>query len=417
MKIKVLLIVLLIVGLVLVNMGLVQAEKTTITVSVYPDLDSVIKAMLPTFNALNPDIEVVLDVAGFDDHHLRLLTQLAAGKGVPDVASVAENYMSRFTVKGALVDLSQPPYNAKTYENLFVPYAWSQSNTADGRLIALPADIAPATMFWRRDIFADRGVSIDSIKTWDDYIEAGKKLTYDADGDDKVDHWLLANANSLAMILWGGFSGFFDEQGNCMVDCERFVKAFTIAKKIRDGGIDAKVPYWTNEWFEVIGKGAVATEITGAWMLGHLEKWVAPDTAGKWGAAQLPGGIFTHWGGTWYVIPQASEHKEEAWELIKFLTTNYATQLRAFEVTSAFPALQEVWENPIFEETVPFLNGQKARLLWKEAVLHSVGIPSTTNDVIAFEIVNDVLSQVLDEGRPINEALSEAKRIIEQRTR
>jgi hypothetical protein len=53
MKIKVLLIALLIVGLVLVNVGLVQAGKTTITVSVYPDLDSVIKAILPAFNVLN----------------------------------------------------------------------------------------------------------------------------------------------------------------------------------------------------------------------------------------------------------------------------------------------------------------------------------------------------------------------------
>lgn len=417
MKIKVLLIVLLIVGLVLVNIGLVQAEKTTITVSVYPDLDSVIKAILPAFNTLNPDIEVVLDVAGYGDHHTKLLTQLAAGKGVPDVTALEIGYISQFAAKGGLVNIGQSPYNAKIYENLFVPYAWFQSNTADGRLIALPADIAPATMFWRRDVFADRGVSIDSIKTWDDYIEAGKKFTYDADGDGKVDHWLLANVADLAMILWGGHTYFFDEEGNCLVDCERFVKAFTIAKKIRDAGMDAQIGAWTNEWYEAFKQGTVATEINGVWMLGHFKNWIAPDTAGKWGAAQLPEGIFTHRGGTWYAIPQASEHKEEAWKLIKFLTTNYATQLRAFEVTGAFPTVQDVWKDSIFEEPVTFLNGQKARLLWKEVVSHIVGVPTNTNDALAFEIVNDALSQVLNEGRPINEALSEAKRLIEQRTR
>ncbi|MBU4227089.1 sugar ABC transporter substrate-binding protein [bacterium] len=408
MKMKVLLIALLIVGLVLVNVGLVHAGKTTIMVSVYPDLDSVIKAILPAFNALNPDIEVVLDVAGYGDHHTKLLTQLAAGKGVPDVTALEIGYISQFAAKGGLVDISQSPYNAKMYENLFVPYAWFQSNTADGRLIALPADIAPATMFWRRDVFADRGVSIDNIKTWDDYIEAGKKFTYDADGDGKVDHWLLANVADFAMILWGGHTHFFDEQGNCLVDNERFVKAFAIAKKIRDAGMDAQIGAWTNEWYEAFKQGTVATEINGVWMLGHFKNWIAPDTAGKWGAAQLPEGIFTHRGGTWYAIPQASEHKEEAWKLIKFLTTNYATQLRAFEVTGAFPTVQDVWKDPIFEEPVTFLNGQKARLLWKEVVSHIIGVPTN---------VNDALSQVLNEGYPINEALSEAKRLIEQRTR
>ena len=417
MKIKVLLIALLIVGLVLVNVGLVQAGKTTITVSVYPDLDSVIKAILPAFNVLNPDIEVVLDVAGYGDHHTKLLTQLAAGKGVPDVTALEIGYISQFAAKGGLVDIGQSPYNAKMYENLFVPYAWFQSNTADGRLVALPADIAPATMFWRRDVFADRGVSIDNIKTWDDYIEAGKKFTYDADGDGKVDHWLLANVADLAMILWGGHTYFFDEEGNCLVDCERFVKAFTIAKKIRDAGMDAQIGAWTNEWYEAFKQGTVATEINGVWMLGHFKNWIAPDTAGKWGAAQLPEEIFTHRGGTWYAIPQASEHKEEAWKLIKFLTTNYATQLRAFEVTGAFPTVQDVWKDPIFEEPVTFLNGQKARLLWKEVVSHIVGVPTNVNDALAFEIVNDALSQVLNEGCSINEALSEAKRLIEQRTR
>ncbi|PKP59354.1 ABC transporter substrate-binding protein [Candidatus Atribacteria bacterium HGW-Atribacteria-1] len=416
MKIKVLLITLLIIGLILVNGVFAQEQKTTITVSVYPDLDSVIKAVLPAFNALYPDIEVKLDVAGYGDHHTKLLTQLAAGKGVPDVTAVEIGYISQFAAKGGLVDLSQSPYNAKVYGNLYVPYAWSQSNTIDGRLTALPADIAPATMFWRRDVFAERGVSIDNIKTWDDYIEVGKKFTYDADSDGKIDHWLLANAAELAMILWGGHTHFFDEQGNCLVDNDRFVKAFTIAKKIRDAGMDAQIGSWTPEWYEAFKQGTVATEINGVWMLGHFKNWIAPDTAGKWGAAQLPEGIYTHRGGTWYAIPQVSEHKEEAWKLVKFLTTNFVIQLRAFEVTGAFPAVYGVWEDPIFEEPIPFLDVQKARLIWKEAVSHIVGVPTNVNDALAYEIVNDALSQVLNEGLAIDKALTEAKRLIEQCT-
>ena len=404
----------LVLGIVL---GTLAQGKVTITVAVYPDLDSVIKAILPAFNALYPDIAVKLEVAGYGDHHTKLLTALAAGKGVPDVAAVEIGYIAKFASEGGLVDLSQPPYNGEAYRDLFVPYAWQQAHTTDGRLIGMPADIAPATMFWRRDVFAERGVSIDEIKTWEDYIEAGKKLTYDADGDGEIDHWLVDDAATVAMILWGGHTRFFDQEGNCIVDSPRFVHAFEVAKAIREAGLDARIPAWTNEWYEAFRRGTVATAINGAWLMGHLKNWIAPETAGLWGAAQLPGGTYTQRGGTWYVIPQASEHKDAAWKLVKFLTTNPDIQLRAFEITNAFPAVQAVWEDPIFEEPVSFLGGQPARLLWKEAVQRIVGVPTNPNDAIAMEIVSDALTQVLEEGRPIEEALAEAKQLIERRTR
>jgi len=420
MKPRILVVALLAVGLIC-GVGVFaqtqdQQQKTTITVAVYPDLDSVVKAVLPAFNALYPNIEVKLDVNGYGDHHTKLLTELAAGKGVPDVAAIEIGYIAKFAAQGGLVDLSKPPYNGEAYKDLYVPYAWKQAHTQDGRLIGMPLDIAPATMFWRRDVFAAHGVSINDIKTWEDYINVGKKLTYDADGDGKIDHWLVDNAGDVAMVLWGGHTHFFDADGNCIVTNDRFVKAFTIAKKIRDAGLDANVGAWTNEWYNLFKQGTIATAINGAWLMGHLKNWMAPKTAGKWGAAQLPEGMYTQRGGSWYTIPQASTHKDAAWKFVKFMTTNPVVQLRAFDVTNAFPAVKAVWDDPVFAEPIPFLNGQKARLLWKEAISHITGVPTNPNDALAFEIVSDELSQVLNEGKSIKDALAEAKQMIERRT-
>ena len=419
MKFRVLLIALLAIGLISGGLTFAQAQnqqqKTTITVAVFPDLDSVVKAILPAFNALYPNIEVKLEVNGYGDHHTKLLTELAAGKGVPDLTAVEIGYISKFAATGGLVDLSKPPYNAEAFKDLYVDYAWEQAHTQDGRLIALPVDIAPGTLYWRRDIFAARGVNINDIKTWDDYVAAGAKLTYDADGDGKIDHWLVSNAASVAQGLWGGPTGYFDKDGNCIVTSDKFVKAFTIAKEIREHGYDAQIGAWTNEWYEAFRKGTVATEVSGAWLLGHFKNWMCPKTAGKWGAAQLPGNTWQSWGGSFYAIPQASQHKAAAWELLKFLTTNPTIQLRAFKVTGAFPAVKAVWQDPIFEQPIPFLNGQKARLLWREAVAHIKGLPTNPNDAMATEIVGDELSQVLEQGKPIKDALAEAKQLIERR--
>ncbi len=419
MKHRILVIACLVVALI--SSGLIfaqaqdQQQKTTITVAVFPDLDSVIKAILPAFNALYPDIQVKLEVNGYSDHHTKLLTELAAGKGVPDLTAVEIGYISKFAASGGLVDLSKPPYNAEAFKDLYVNYAWQQAHTQDGRLIALPVDIAPGTLFWRRDIFAARGVNINDIKTWDDYIAAGKKLTYDANGDGKIDHWLVPNAGTIAQGLWGGPTGFFDAQGKCIVTSQKFVNAFTIAKKIRDAGYDAQIAPWSNEWYEAFRKGTVATEVSGAWLLGHFKNWMCPKTAGKWGVAQLPGNTWQSWGGSFYAIPQASQHKAAAWELLKFLTTNPTIQLMAFKVTGAFPAVKSVWEDPIFEQPVPFLGGQKARLIWREAVMHITGTPTNVNDAMAAEIVNDELNQVLTQNKPIKDALAEAQKMIERR--
>ena len=60
----------------------------------------------------------------------------------------------------------------------------------------------------------------------------------------------------------------------------------------------------------------------GAWLPGHLNNWLAPEPKGKWRSAQLPGGSFGSWGGSFYGIPKKAQNKAAAWDFIKFLSTN-----------------------------------------------------------------------------------------------
>jgi multiple sugar transport system substrate-binding protein len=71
----------------------------------------------------------------------------------------------------------------------------------------------------------------------------------------------------------------------------------------------------------------VATQLSGAWLLGHLQNWMAPDTKGKWGASNLPNGIFGSWGGSFLAIPKQAKNKKDAWEFIKYLTSTSEAQI------------------------------------------------------------------------------------------
>mgnify|MGYP001262202332 CR=1 FL=1 len=397
--------------------------QTQISIGLFPDLDSHVNAVLEQFQAENPDIKVEVRVLQHGDHHTALVTNLATGSGAADVVAIDVGFIARFVADGGLVDLNAAPYNASQYQDLFAEYAWLQSSTTDGRLIAMPTDLGPGVMFYRRDRFEQVGANIDDvIADWNSYVEFGRQVTRDTDGDGKVDVFLIADASDVARAIMrsniaAGDGVFFDAAGNALVESDRFKEAFRIAKEIRDAGLDARIGSWTNEWYEAFKRGTVATQLSGAWLLGHLQNWMAPETAGMWGASDLPNGIYGSWGGSFYGIPEQSQNKEAAWKLVQFLTTRPDIQLAAFERIGAFPAVTSTYGDALFDEEIPFLAGQKARQLFARVAQNIEGRATNPGDQIAEEIVNSALSQVLDEGRSIDEALAEAQRLISRRAR
>ncbi len=391
--------------------------KEKIIVQVYPDLDSHLKKALPLFYEENPDIEVEIVAKKHDDHHNGLVTHLAAGSGAGDVVAVDVGFVGELMAGDGFEDVSKAPYGGEGLKGKFAPYAWAQAHHFDGSLCALPTDLGPGVIYYRRDILKDAGWTIEeATKDWDAFIEYGKELK-------KKGIHLMGNAADVAELIihtevGPGEGRYFDKDGKCLVDTERFKKAFAIAKRIRDLGLDARIKAWTNEWYEGFRNGTFATQMSGAWLLGHLKNWMAPKTAGKWGASNLPGGVYGSWGGSFYAIPVQSEHKEAAWKFIKFLTTRPDIQIAGFENTAAFPALVEVYGDACFAKPIPFLDGQKAGLLFAEAAENIKPVLPGKGDLVARRmIIDSAVHDVLNENRDIDESLAEAKRLIERRVR
>lgn len=397
--------------------------QTNISIALYPDLDSHLNAVLEQFHAENPDIIVEVRILEHGDHHTALVTNLATGSGAADVVAIDVGFIARFVADGGLVDLNSEPYNAGQYQDIFAEYAWLQASTTDGRLVAMPTDLGPGVMYYRRDRFEQVDANVeDVIADWDSFLEFGRAVTRDTDGDGQIDVYLIADAGDVARAMFRaniapGDGVFFGADGTPLVTSERFVEAFRVAKAIRDDGLDARIGAWSNEWYEAFKRGTVAVQLSGAWLLGHLQNWMAPETAGLWGASNLPNGIYGSWGGSFYGIPEQSANKDAAWRLIEFLTTNPDIQLAAFDRIGAFPAVTSTYGAPLFDEELAFLDGQQARLLFSEVANNIEGRATHPGDNVAEEIVNSALSQVLDEGRDIEEALAEAQQLIARRTR
>ncbi|PNI00983.1 ABC transporter substrate-binding protein [Vibrio diazotrophicus] len=381
----------------------------------FPDFDSSLKVLLPDFEK-ETGIKVDYLMNNHGDHHTKLTTNLATGSGAGDVIVVDVEKIGPFVASGGLVNLSEK-YGADKYADRFAPYAWAQGKGADGDVYGMPVDLGPGVMYYRTDIFKDAGIDLnEAIKDWDSYIAAGEKLK-------AKNIQLIASASDVAQAIIfttvpEGEGLYFDKEGNPVVTSERFVHAFEVAKKIRDKGLDGKILAWSNEWYEGFRNGTFATQLSGAWLLGHLNNWIAPGTAGKWGVSNLPDGIYGSWGGSFLSIPTQSTKQDEAWKLIEYMTTRRDVQLKHFETIAAFPANVTTYDDALFSEEMPFLGGQKARLLFAEVAKNIKPVAPAKGDHVARSIVlENALMEVLDEGKDIKTALEEAERLIKRRTR
>lgn len=394
-----------------------DSAAAPLTVAAFPLVDVIVKDVLKGWNQRHPEIRTEVISRQYDDHHTAMTTALSTSGHLPDVIALETSYLGRFSLGSGLDDLSAPAFGAERFKDRFVPFAIETARNREGRLVAMPTDIGPGSLFYRVDLLAQAGLKeADLTRSWEDYVEAGAQLKA------RTGAYLIGDVRLLKDIIVRagtppGEGQFFDHQGRAQVTSPRFVRAFELARRVRQQGLDARVEVWFNDWAEMLKRGRLATEMSGCWMAGQMANWVAPQTAGKWRVAQLPENAYCSYGGTYYAIPRRSapERKQLAWQLIQELTLDRQRQLDAFRTQDAFPALLAAQEDPFFEQPVSFLGGQHARVLWREAARRIPVVKMHKQQKFADEVINAELDNVLEYGKPIPKALEDAQALLVHR--
>ncbi len=389
-----------------------------LTVAAFPNVDAIIKAAIQQWQQLHPNVYIEVVSRQYADHHTAMTTALSTSVYLPDVMALESSYLGRFAQGGGLEDLLREPYRIDQYRSRCVAYAYEQATNRRGAVVAMPTDIGPGTMLYRADLLAKAGLTASDLAgSWDAYVDVGVKIKA------ATGAYLVSNIRAIKDVVIRSGIGpgeglYFDQESRVLVTAPRFQRAFKLSQKVRRNKLDAKVNAWSNEWAEAFKRGKLFTELSGAWMAGQLSTWVAPDTKGLWRAAQLPESNFVSFGGTFYAIPRqaAAANKALAWDFIQLLTLNRERQFAAFKSQDAFPALLETHNDPFLEEPLPFLGGQRARLLWREAAHQITATQVHKQDSFAEEVINNELDNVLDNDKDIGRALADAHRLLERRS-
>lgn len=399
-----------------------HGEKAKIVVAVWPSLDKAYAELLPGFNKIYPNIEVVIKSQGYGDHHNWLKSTIAAGKGAPDVAAVEVGQMGSLAVGGGFENLLPEPFNGGRYRKDIVAYKWSQALISETNLSAIPVDQAPGCIYYRKDVFDECSLKIEDIKTMEDLFEAGKKVMWIMNKNRRKDHWFLSHAEHIyMMIAFTRPNPYFDRNGRPDVNSPVMRAAFQWTKKFRDAGLDAKVNEWSPEWYTLLKTGSVAYFPSGAWMTGQMADWIAPKEIGKFRVAREVSllndspPMAMSWGGSFLAIPKQSANKAAAWEFIKYVCLNKGSQLANYRSIQAFPTLLSAMEDREFQKPVYYLGGQYATKLWVEIAKSIPDVFLTEYDNLAATIVSAALKRYLDGGQSLDRVLGDAQKELEEK--
>ncbi len=321
-------------------------------------------AELPAFKEAHPDVTINIRQFQFDQMHDKLLAALASGRGAPDIADVEIARFSQF-LKGDRVPFVQlDDLIGAEIENVYKPAAtdpWSW----DGKIYGLGNELNAVVLTYRKDLLDAAGVTTP-FETWDQVIEAGKKIT--AGGETKTFALHdIAFGDWFQMSQHAGTS-LFDADGAYQGDNPLSVEAmqflYDLVYTHQIAGIapaDAQ-----NDWFGPAYWAAFQAEqftmLWGPpWHLGNLQNSV-PDQSGKWAVQKLPTGLgdskaTANFGGTGQMITEQSEKQEIAWDYLKAGNLTAEGNLNDFTLRTVYPAYIPTYERPELQEPSAYFGG------------------------------------------------------------
>ncbi|WP_413452843.1 sugar ABC transporter substrate-binding protein [Georgenia phoenicis] len=387
-----------------VDLDAVLEEGGSLTVWAWePTLEQVVE----DFTAEYPNVEIDLVNAGTgNDQYTALQNAMAAGSGVPDVAQVEYYALGQFSLAGDLADLSA--FGAGELDGTFTPGPWAAVSSGDG-IVGLPMDSGPMAMFYNADLFEEHGIEVPT--TWEEFREAGRTLK-EADPGIYITND-TGDAGFTTSLIWQAGGQPFQADGTD-VTVDLADEGSTTFASFWDTMIDeelvAPISSWSDEWYQSLGNGSIATLVTGAWMPANLESGV-PGASGSFRVAPMPqwedgGTASAENGGSSLAVPAASSNPELAYAFLEYANVGDGVQTRvdlgAFPATTAHIEAEE-FLNAEFE----YFGGQQANQVFAESAANVVeGWQYLPYQVYANSVFNDSVGQAYVSDTTVAEGLA-----------
>ncbi|MFI0976446.1 extracellular solute-binding protein [Streptomyces sp. NPDC021093] len=400
-----------------------DGDTGRITVWSWTTAAEALRGVVPSFERDNPHIKVDIQDVGNPAIWDKLTVGLASGgKGLADVLHIGVDYLPGYLEKfpEGLADLSA--LGADRYKDAFAKGLWPTVIGKDKAVHALPWEVNPLGLFYRKDYFDKARVDPESLRSWDDVIAAGPKILSATGaqllGLDKPGTTQDMDFFQNLMQLQDAF--YFDREGRITLASPAAVRALTVIKRLNDAGLIADTAGEGTEK-RLLSQGKLATDPNPAWAVEYLAAKF-PAQKGKWRVIRPPaavpgGGRSALVNSTYLTVAASSPRRRAAWRFIEYALTKPAEINRMFASGGVFPALEAAYADPRFTAPHPFYGGQKVLKSFVDSLGAGSAATNFTGDYPrALKFASDAQSQVLLKGADPATALKAAAEQLARQT-
>jgi len=212
--------------------------------------------MIDNFEKENPDIVVKGEPSGFGDLD-QVFTTRYAGNTLADITTLLYNWVPQFGQNDGFYDLNTiDSLDLSTYDEEFLKFG-----QVDGKQVAVPYGENTLVMYLNKSAYERNGIDISTLKTWDDYVEAAKKLP-------EGSFCLVSPTWRFPVTVWlqqKTGKAEFDEKGNMNWTEQDYLDGMTWYKEMAD----ARVFVSRKDYLENVGTEPVSLATNKKWLEGE----------------------------------------------------------------------------------------------------------------------------------------------------
>lgn len=355
------------------------------------------------WNESHPDqpIELTVDTYPNAEMHNKLLIALQSGVGAPDIADININFFQNF-LKGdiELVELNKiiEPEQSNIIQSRLDIYS------KDGKYYGIPFHVGATVVYYNKEIMDQAGVNPDDIKTWSEYVEAGKKVVA-ATGKPMTAFEVTNQRPFWPMINQQG-SDYLDKDGKPILDNEINIKTLqSMYDMIYKDKIAIPMPSGDTgkeEFFTFMNKGGIASLIMPMWYMGRFTAYM-PDLKGKMLIRPMPvweegNAKSSGQGGTGTAITKQSKNQELAAQFLSYAKLTKEANIRIWQELRFDPVRWDVWDTPELQQPDEYFGNEKVfnvLLGIKDSITspHYAELSSAAQDLVISNVMFKVLKE------------------------
>lgn len=382
------------------------------------------ETMLKKWNEENPAKQIKLNVTvmPYDDMHNKLLIAVQTGEGAPDISDIELGRFPDF-LAGDEVPLESlndvvAPYKDKLVQSRLDIYS------KDGTVYGFPTHVGASVAFYNTEILEEAGVDYTTIKTWEDFKQAGIQV-YEKTGK------YMGTADTSAtwqasMICAQQGTDLTDADGNPQVNSPEMIKGLEMLKDLQDNNVIQTIAGGqpdTEEAYGEFNQGNYVCQFMPLWEMSRYTNYMS-DLSGKIAIAPIP--VFEEGqprsvglGGTGTVVTKSSKNVQLAKDFLAYAKLSEDANIEIWKTLGFDPCNMEVWD---MEEITHDSSNQFIQYFINNPFdvlneirdeikgIKSVSASPTINNILCTETLN----AIFEDGQDVTEALNAAQETIVQ---